>query len=316
MSAIHVFTPEEVLKEIRAGSKDVIQIREKKNKPKKNYKVSYLDIFIKAGGHTGPAIFKATDVEITYGLRDPAYEENDDDEGPRKLSVCTSVADSGTFGEMMQELNPLFLAEVERCAKEKIIVKAKRNIKEFVSTHYSSDRKDEKAGEAFDSPLINFKIDFSLFPDNYPRKFLRGKPKSMIYDFTNDYIDANKRTQYKLAKTPDDEALDDSNAFMFLTSGSVVKEGRIHMESLAVSQNWVSVPTLAGKLVVDPAGDGGFDDGDDNATGFGDDGEATGKDEAADDTAEYAEDDGEDGEDEAEDAEDDGEAVDDFLDEV
>lgn len=312
MSAIHVFTPEGVIADIDAGKTDVIQIREKKNKPKKNYKVSYLDIFIKAEGHTGPAIFKANDVEITYGLRDPAYEENDDEEGPRKLSVCTSVADSGKFGEMMEKLNPLFVAEVERCAKEKIIVKAKRNVKEFVSTHYSSDRTDEKAGEEFDSPLINFKIDFSLFPDNYPRKFLRGKPKSMVYDFTNDYKDANGRTQYKLAKTPDGDALDDSNAFMFLTSGSVIKEGRIHMESLAVSQNWISVPTLAGKLVVDPAGDGGFDD--DAAEGDGFSGEEDDAEDAGDDADDAADEAAEDEDDD--DAAEDDEAVDDFLDEV
>lgn len=301
MATLHVFTPAEVLEAIDEGLQ-VVHIREKPNKSKKNYKVQYLDLIIKTKSHEGPAIFSLEDSVISYGLKDPAFADAEDDEGPRKLSISTTAADSGEFGKMMVALNPQFTAEVERCIEAKIFVKSKRTIKELISTHYSEDRTDEKAGQERESPIINFKIDFGTYPDNYPRKFMRGQQKSMIYDYTQTFTNKGA-TQYKLAKTDEGDSLNDANAFMFISSGSVIKFGRIHMESLAISQSWISVPTLAGKLVIDPAGDGGFDD---EAEGFS---ECQAK--PADENAENAENADESGDDENADDDESGDADDD-----
>jgi hypothetical protein len=298
--SIHVFPPEEVIDAINSGKKDVLQIKEKTYKSKNKSPVKYLDLIINTEEHSGPAIFSLDNVEINYGLPDPSYDDDDDGDSTRNLSVATTVDKAGKFGEMIELLNPLFLKEVERCAEQKIIVKSRRNIKELISTHYSENRTDEKAGKAFDSPLINVKVDFSTYPDNHPRKFLRGKPKTQVFDYTKSFIDDNGRKQYKYATTVDGDKLDDANAHMFITSECVIKTGRIHMESVAVSQNWISVITKFGKIVVDPISDGGFDDEGDS--GF-DDAESQ---EPADNKDDEAE---------AEEGEDDGE-VDDFLDDV
>jgi hypothetical protein len=303
--SIHVFSPEEVIDDINSGKKDVLQIKEKTYKSKNKSPVKYLDLIINTKKHSGPAIFSLDNVEINYGLPDPSYDDDDDGDSTRNLSVATTVDKAGKFGEMIELLNPLFLKEVDRCAEQKIIVKSRRNIKELISTHYSENRTDEKAGKAFDSPLINVKLDFSTYPDNYFRKFLRGKPKTQVFDYTKSFIDDDGRKQYKYATTADGDKLDDANAHMFITSECVIKTGRIHMESVAVSQNWISVITKFGKIVVDPISDGGFDDEDDGDFDDAEPQEPAGN---KDDEADEGEDDGEEGEDDGE--------VDDFLDDV
>jgi len=311
MASIHVFQPAEVIEAIEAKPDSVVNIREKKFVSKNpNPKVKYLDLIIKTKNHEGPAIFAIGDDEgntkIVYGLRDPAETEDDDEQ--RKLSVSTTVADGGEFGRMMELLAPLFDAEIERCIAEKIIVKGKRNVKSLINTHYSEDRADEKAGTPFDSPIINFKIDFSKYPATYPRSFMRGQQKTMIHDYTSTYKDAKGRTQYNIAKTEDGVALDETNAHEFVKSDSMImKGGRIHMEAVCISQSWISVPTTAGKLTLDCPATEGFDDetdGEEDVEDANEDATSDADDVVADDVAsdDDASDDADDDADDADDA--------------
>jgi hypothetical protein len=269
MSA-HVFTPAEVLEAIEAGMK-VVTIVEKKQK--EGAKVKYYDIIINTKHHKDSAVFAIKDTEITYGARDPSIVAADAaNDFASKIEISTTVDKSGEFGRMMEALNPLYMAEIKRHIDAKTIIASKRNIKELIQTHYSEDSKDKtKAGTLRESPLMRFKVDFGLHSSQHPKRFLRDTPKSVVLDFATENVVGGKKV-YENAKGSDGEPLNDDNAFEFLTSGSIIKSGRISMESVAISQNWISVPTTASRLVVDSTGAGGYDD--DEVVEDADDGKA------------------------------------------
>ena len=77
--------------------------------------------------------------------------------------------------------------------------------------------------------------------------------------------DENKKIKYKLAEV-DGKPVDETNIHKFITRGSRIIEGRIHMESTSCSTFGYSLPLQAGRLVIASAPSGTFEGDEEEAT--------------------------------------------------
>ena len=275
--SIKIFTDIKTLKEnIKNGpiTNFVIEGR----KESKTYKggTKFYDVKVKdpkgASINKYPLIVKISDITISYDMPDPSKKKKDDEADKdkaddKKRLISLMVGRTGYYGELISVVNDEY---VKWCNKmNESLGKNPPVVWEMIQTTYSYDHPDvEKRGKEKEHPTLRLKLDFSKYPEKYPKSFLRGQSKTEIYDYSTKYIedkDGKKIIKYKLAEV-DGKPVDETNVHKFITRGSKIIDGRIHLDNANKSKFGWSMPQLAGRLVISPAPPGGFEGEEEEAT--------------------------------------------------
>jgi len=282
MSKISVYHPSDVLAALTANSADALHFDLKKDQ-KTAVKYMYAsfqarEIGAKLGTKTkASAILAITEKDEPMVLTKTTVNPENKTEDYRAREgyapcIDTTVKKSGVFGRCMDELDKEWHRQMALMKENKLLVSAmpKGMVRNLVTRVYSEEcPKAELKGTMREDPTYNFSIDFTSWPDKYPRAILRGQPKTLIYDYTKSYIDEKGVKQYKLATVINDageeELLNDKNVHKFLRFGAKVRIGRFFLDSANQSGQGIAWTRLATKLVVEPAPAEGF--GDDAADG-------------------------------------------------
>lgn len=217
---------------------------------------------------------------ISHGvadLNDPNDIRNDfRDEGkvPNELEFESPLSKSGVIGQMLATANPFYLAKVQQLAAAGLIKIDKRTVNPIIRTHYSDTEKSrapaEKRGQPLDDPLVRIKVSFGKFADKHPIEYFRGQPISVIFDGDKptEFDKQGIPIKWQPMVAPDGSPLTVENAFKCIRRGSRVVCGRIFIDSVILSQSYVSVKVMGLMLVIkSPV----------VATGFGDDIEGNGE---------------------------------------
>ncbi len=295
MAQMKVFNPANVLKAIETSraksaskSQDVYDIEMKKAPEGKVYKCEFFKQTFKIGeDKPSPAILRLGDetiyskhatstnpddypkesyVEITEGVFDPNAAENDERKDYGQ-TLTTNEERGGDFGKLLVELDSEYSKKVKAWktpAKEGEIPRVDPDTKlhPLVQSKYSMKTKavdqDKKSlkGQPLKVKKIRMDIDFEKYKDDHPNKVLRGKSKTEIYDFRTQYLDANKKVQYKAATVVDAstgvaEPVNKDNVHKFVRRGARIVGGRFHMDYGTVSGFGIASCKLAGRLIVD-----------------------------------------------------------------
>jgi hypothetical protein len=262
-SKIKVFNPSDVLAALEKDAPSTLKIELKKNKDGKTYKggVEYLQAKFVVGADNARGLVRLQDITVTADIREPA----DDEEERKGTNIETDLASSGVLGKMMVALNTEYMRQVNALITEGKFVPGLNLVRPMIQTHYSNKcpiaelkgKKIQKNG--VDSPKIRMSLDFSTYPDTFPIKEFRGLPKTVVYDFRTGKVDANGRIVYEVAKV-NGMPVNDSNVHEFIKRGSVIRDGRLSLDTLSSSNFGVSFKKIATKLVVEPATPISYDD--------------------------------------------------------
>jgi hypothetical protein len=191
---------------------------------------------------------------------DAPEEEGTSSKKEYGMTVSTTVGKAGDFGRVMALLQPEYEFQIERLRKEGSInePKAWPLIQTKISPKNKKKDKDGKElkNRPLEDPIIRGEIDFSLYPQTHPLKFLRGKPKTELLDFTKVFIDAQGKPQFKALThlNPDtgkEEPITAANAHKVLRRGTRIVDGRFHMDYGTETNYGVASAKLFGRLVVD-----------------------------------------------------------------
>lgn len=116
--------------------------------------------------------------------------------------------------------------------------------------HASVAGKNFKDAQGNDDLRIPLVLDFNRFGnEDFIPVNLRGMPKCTVRDFRTGKV-VNNRAVFEVAKV-DGEAINEKNAYKFLTSGSVIKEVYIDIGTTSKSQQGVSTRQSVVEIVVD-----------------------------------------------------------------
>jgi hypothetical protein len=266
--SIKVFTAEELLEAVKNNAaKPVLDIQKKKED--KQYKgTRFLNVKFNIGSHTGATgWFAARGMKLTIGVANPAdkSDKRNDYDGTR-LQFQTTVSNAGAFGQAVLLLNPIYMDMISKLSKSGVAPLGNRQIHELLQTKVAASN-EKAAGAPIDDPIIRMKVDFSLFPMNFPIEFLRGQPRTQIFDFATQYKDEKGKTQYKLAmikhpKTGEEVLVDKDNLHLFATKGAIIHEARIMWNSVAYSSTWASFPYCLNRVIMSRGPPEGFSDED------------------------------------------------------
>jgi hypothetical protein len=230
-------------------------------------------------------------IEITKGPADPSVKKSEDDEDdeddapkkkstkggkavvkddkPRKPRLATTISKSGDFGQVIDRCDKIWVERIAELRKgdDPKITEAKTNpiVQRRISPKNKGVDKDGKPlkNRPIDDPIIRMTLDFDKYPADYFLKFLAGRPKTEIYDFTTMYADAQGRPAFRLAVVKEKveengkivektSPITAENVHKFLRRGCRIVDGRFHMDYGTESGFGVSSCKLAGKLVIDP----------------------------------------------------------------
>ena len=219
------------------------------------------------GTQTTELVKCGTPIDIT-GMADP---QDSADPRNREVSmreqISTTVSKSGTTGEFLSLLDPVWHESADQFVKSgAIILGDKRHIKELLQTKISIDAKTN-GGQAIDDPIIRFKVAFGNYPAKHPNATLRNTPKFVLLDGRTEYVENNVR-KYKPAVlleeredgTVEEVPIDTNNVHKFITSGSKLLRGRISMTSACRSATCLSLPMMITRAVIIPGASGTFSD--------------------------------------------------------
>lgn len=209
--------------------------------------------------------FVAKDIPVMRSVNDPKDASDKRNkylatQQKKKLKLQTTVKTSGDLGTFLQLFADRF-EEIVRAAEGDGMLKVLRRQIHTIVQSKVADSAKEGAGNPIEDPIIRLDISFDPVNEKFPVHELRGKPTTHIYDFDkckqlgNNYV-------YATVKEGDaDVPLNVDNLYKFLTAGCIVKKLRFRMDSIAISQSWVSLPiTITHMWVQRPKG--GFKDND------------------------------------------------------
>ena len=261
---IKVFTTEEALEQAQTAPDSMVTVTRKKN-PKKFKGSEFLNIVFNIKQfHGKQGWFSAKNIELSSGLADPADKEDKrNDYVATRLQFATTVSMAGDFGKFLQILNDQWLKAIQQLIDSKTIDVGNREIKGLMQTHLSQNNA-ENPGGMIEDPIIRFQIKFDKFSEKHPVAAIRGKQMTEFYDARTKYVDEDGKPNYKLALVINDygeeEPVNSDNMHKFVTKGSVLKHVRLMIQSPCISQNCVSCPIVATRVVIMPGGGGGFTD--------------------------------------------------------
>lgn len=270
--SIKVFTAQEALASAQIDAGRVLSIKAKKEN-KYHQGTRFFDAKWNVGQHTNKeGWFSVDEVPLTAGIAAPGTKETNPSaefEGTR-LQLTTKLSKAGKWGQFLDLLEPKWEEQVKRLADENVIDLDGKKVHPLMQRNFSKKTKAKDtegkslANQPLTDPTIRFKMDFNVFPPKYPHKFLVGVPKTQIFDYRTRTVNEKGVEQFKLATIVDDFGkevpVDANNVHKFITPGSVLKKGRIMMNSVSESQGWVSLTPIITRAVIEPAGEEGFDD--------------------------------------------------------
>lgn len=268
--SVKVFTAEEALAAANADVSKILSFEKKKED--KAYKgTRFLNVYVTIGAEVRKEPwFSVENIPLSVGVADPenAQDKRNEFESTR-LQLETTLSRAGPFGQFLKKLDPEYRKIIAEKSSDGSINISNRKIHGLLQTHLSEEN-PKNPGAEMDDPAIRFKIDFGSFPQMYKHKFLIGQPRTQIFDYRTRYVDENGREQFKAATIVNDngeeEPVTSKNLHKFVTRGSILHKGRVMMPSLAISSNWVSIPIIINRAVIEPGGEDGFsDDGPVNA---------------------------------------------------
>jgi hypothetical protein len=264
--SIVVYTEAEALNAVKSWPASVISLRKKKdNKAHRGCIFINVKWNLRSPTTNGDGWFSFKNAQLSRGITAPEMVKaggGEQHEGVR-LQVRFRKSGMGDIGVFLGLLQPYYEKAVAAAIADGTIVVKKQEVHTLVNLNYEPDHK-EHPNEPIEDYNVSFKLDFEKFSENYPNAYLKGKPKTQIYDATKVYTDAAGRPQYELATVLNNEGkpelLDAKNVHKFLRKGSVVVSGRVFIPSLCVSQTWVSMAMTANRLDVIPGPEDGFSD--------------------------------------------------------
>lgn len=207
--------------------------------------------------------FSVEDIPLTYGIDDPAAISDKKKFESIRLQLSTTVSLAGTWGEFLVALEKDWKKESTRITESEDIGYDGQKIHPLMQYKLSM-KHAEKPGAPIGDPIIRFKIDFGKFPQRYKYKFLVGQPRTQIYDYRTRQVDEKGRETFKLATVTNEDGVEElvnaSNIHLFVTSKSILRKGRVMIPSAALSSNWLSMPMVINRAIIEPGPDEGFSD--------------------------------------------------------
>jgi len=201
-------------------------------------------------------------------LNDKIYAKGDissrsaEHEGTR-LQLGTRVSATGPFGKLMLEANRQWLDFVNDEIKAGRIDSEGKKISPLVSTHYSK-KHPVNPGAPRDDPIISFKISFEKFPPRYPYAFMRNQPRTQFYDYATRYVDEKGRECFEPATVVGDNGekveVNADNLHEFIDGRYVIRKGRVMINTLSISDGYISASMQLLMAVIDRTSVDGFDD--------------------------------------------------------
>jgi hypothetical protein len=205
------------------------------------------------------------DVPVSRGAADPndATDKRNEFEGTR-MNVETNHRNAPLLVYFLWLVDQKYQEAVRAEVAAGRIVQGKREIHTLVRTKLSENNAENPGGEMEkDKWSINMKVSFKLWSNDAPFKPLRGLPKSQILDHEAKYVDARGIEQYESAQVEENGKkvpLNENNFYKFINEGAVLRKLRIHLGTVAVSQQYISCPIDLVRAVVETGGPGGFSD--------------------------------------------------------
>jgi hypothetical protein len=266
--SVKVFTDSELLAAVEANADNVLQIVRKKE-PKKINGTEFCDARWNIAGLTNKeGWFNVSNIELSDGVADPNNKldkrnefNKPDGTSKMRLVLQTTLGKSGNFGKALHVLNGSFCKRVQELVDGNKAF-AGRKLHELFQYKLSLENKNNPGGDIED-PVLRFQMDFNNFPAKYPHKFLQNTPKTVIYDARTETTAADGTVQYKEAEVEVNGVMTKVNAdnvHLFVTRGSKIIKMRCMMPSVPVSQNWISLPITANRVVILPGESSGFSD--------------------------------------------------------
>jgi len=268
-NSIVVFADDKVEAALDKNPNDVLFI-EKKKKNKEYTGTVFYNCSLKVDGKKSAGYISFNkDIPLTKGVADPANKDDQRTKFPgTRLNVETSLSRAGCVGRVLEKMTPSYNAQVTKMIEAGDM--EEKPIHPLMQTHYST-KKDvpvEYRGKPIPDPKIRFKLDFKPYPANFPNKTLAGQPKTQILDWSTRKIivekDGKAREEFSAAVVLVDgtedqyEPVGELNVHKFITPGSVLKRGRLQLNSANCNAQCVSLPIIASKLVIQKGAEEGW----------------------------------------------------------
>lgn len=273
MATIKVISAIQALEAAQKNPAAVLAIKKKTAKAgAKKYQVEYFDLRWTAGPVIdGEGWFLVENLTLR-GMAAPgdSKDQRTTFESTR-MRLETRLSKAGPFGQFLMMMNAEWIKKV------KDMIAAGDMIEDGQKTHdllriTLSKKNAENPGGLLEDPTISFQIDFRPFSATYPVKALRGLPKTQFFDASKEFADPTNAAgpkQYAAATVTDaagnEIPVDASNIHQFVTHGSILRKGRIHIPSAVISAKYISAPISIQYALIEPStGDGGFEDPEEN----------------------------------------------------
>ncbi|QYB17609.1 hypothetical protein PV-S19_0245 [Pacmanvirus S19] len=269
--SIKVFTAQEALASAQIDAGRVLTVKAKKEN-KYHQGTRFFDAKWNIGQHTNKeGWFSVEDIPLATGIVAKGTEGNVSAEHEAtRLQLTTKLSLAGKWGQFLDLLEPKWIEQITRLADEGVVDLDGKKIHPLMQRLFSKKTmaKDASgkslANQPLADPTIRFKIDFKPFPEKYPHKFLVGVPKTQFFDYRTRTVNEKGQEQFKLATIIDDFGKEvpvtADNIHKFVTPGSVLKKGRIMMNSVSESTAYVSLTPIITRAVIEPGAEEGFDD--------------------------------------------------------
>jgi hypothetical protein len=160
-------------------------------------------------------------------------------------AIGSSIAAAGEFGEVLILIEKAFFDYVDKMKKSG----------EFDEQTIRRDMLQKKIktgddkGKLLDSPVFRMIYDDRKFATDYYDTTLQGTPRSDIRDASRVVTNA-KGVKENAPAMVDGEPINKNNLHKFATKGSVIVDGRLHMEQFSVSNMGVALKIGLGRAVI------------------------------------------------------------------
>ena len=267
----HVFTTAEVKdlltkdpNSLSFEKKKAPQIAKKKTGKDDKSSVDYYNVYLKNASGKHRFLVRIKNVTITSSppnpndVNDPRRQYVKDDKDA--CAIGSNLSASGELGEVMPLIEKAFFAYVDKMKKSGEIddqTIRRDMLQKKIKT-------GENKGKLLDSPVFRMVFDGTKYPDDYYDKSQCGLPRSDIRDASKIVTNAKGAKEYAQAMV-DDEPISKNNLYKFATKGSIIQDGRLHMDQFSVSNMGVSMKIILARAVIRQViGSQGFDDDDDD----------------------------------------------------
>jgi hypothetical protein len=266
----------EINKALDVSPADTLVFKERKPAAGKTWfpGVGYLDVKYRLSAQDTPAstVMYGRELTIIVPPSNPAdpnstmnkYKKgnaDDNEDNKHKTTIFVSGNSNPTYKNTISKVNAecdRWIKEAEKAGVLKGWVKDNTQFHQMQSTHYSDECPiEEKRGKPYldsanaEDHRIKIELDFGTYPtDEKTPADKRGKPKTIIKDFSKSKIDeVTGEIEFEIA-TVDGRPIDETNAYKFLTINSVIEEFYIGFSSISKSKTGISKKQQAQVLVV------------------------------------------------------------------